>query len=78
MLIYSQKIIYIYGNVLIYFDFFQQEHCRKYSKAQESFLPWLSDTEERLLKLPPTTFTKKEVEKQLRELQQIRNDIWKR
>ncbi|KPJ12581.1 Microtubule-actin cross-linking factor 1, isoforms 1/2/3/5 [Papilio machaon] len=54
------------------------EHCRKYSKAQESFLPWLSDTEERLLKLPPTTFTKKEVERQLRELQQIRNDIWKR
>ncbi|KPJ00723.1 Dystonin [Papilio xuthus] len=54
------------------------EHCRKYSKAQENFLPWLSDTEERLLKLPPTTFTKKEVEKQLRELQQIRNDIWKR
>ncbi|KAI5641273.1 spectrin repeat domain-containing protein [Phthorimaea operculella] len=54
------------------------EHCRKFSKAQESFLPWLSDAEDRLSKLPPTAFTKKEVEKQLRELQHIRNDIWKR
>ncbi|XP_052759146.1 uncharacterized protein LOC113511282 isoform X14 [Galleria mellonella] len=54
------------------------EHCRKYTKAQESFLPWLSEAEERLAKLPAAAFTKKEVEKQLRELQQIRNDIWKR
>ncbi|XP_026728111.1 dystonin isoform X29 [Trichoplusia ni] len=54
------------------------EHCRKFHKAQESFVPWLSDLEDRLAKLPDTTFTKKEVEKQLRELQQIRNDIWKR
>ncbi|XP_026332684.1 uncharacterized protein LOC113239782 isoform X5 [Hyposmocoma kahamanoa] len=54
------------------------EHCRKYSKAQESFLPWLSSAEDRLAKLPAAAFTKKEVEKQLRELQQIRNDIWKR
>ncbi|CAH2057366.1 unnamed protein product, partial [Iphiclides podalirius] len=54
------------------------EHCRKYGKAQESFLPWLAEAEERLEKLPPAAFTKKEVEKQLRELQQIRNDIWKR
>ncbi|XP_075985151.1 dystonin-like protein short stop isoform X31 [Anticarsia gemmatalis] len=54
------------------------EHCRKFHKAQESFTPWLSDAEDRLNKLPATAFTKKEVEKQLRELQQIRNDIWKR
>ncbi|XP_045455993.1 microtubule-actin cross-linking factor 1 [Melitaea cinxia] len=54
------------------------EHCRKYGKAQESFLPWLSDVEDRLAKLPPLAFTKKDVEKQLRELQQIRNDVWKR
>ncbi|XP_052740585.1 uncharacterized protein LOC112045305 isoform X23 [Bicyclus anynana] len=54
------------------------EHCRKYNKAQESFLPWLSDAEDRLAKLPPVAFTKKDVEKQLRELQQIRNDVWKR
>nr|XP_049701447.1 dystonin isoform X43 [Helicoverpa armigera] len=54
------------------------EHCRKFHKAQESFVPWLSDLEDRLAKLPATAFTKKEVEKQLRELQQIRNDIWKR
>nr|XP_034826088.1 dystonin isoform X9 [Maniola hyperantus] len=54
------------------------EHCRKYNKAQESFLPWLSDAEDRLTKLPPVAFTKKDVEKQLRELQQIRNDVWKR
>ncbi|KAF9797759.1 hypothetical protein SFRURICE_017954 [Spodoptera frugiperda] len=55
-----------------------KEHCRKFHKAQESFVPWLSDLEDRLAKLPATAFTKKEVEKQLRELQQIRNDIWKR
>ncbi|CAB3229877.1 unnamed protein product [Arctia plantaginis] len=54
------------------------EHCRKFHKAQESFTPWLSDAEDRLNKLPATGFTKKEVEKQLKELQQIRNDIWKR
>ncbi|XP_037296445.1 microtubule-actin cross-linking factor 1 isoform X21 [Manduca sexta] len=54
------------------------EHCRKFHKAQESFVPWLSDAEDRLAKLPDAAFTKKEVEKQLRELQQIRNDIWKR
>ncbi|XP_028029407.1 dystonin isoform X16 [Bombyx mandarina] len=54
------------------------EHCRKFHKCQESFLPWLADTEERIAKLPPPAFSKKEVEKQLRELQHIRNDIWKR
>ncbi|XP_060807170.1 uncharacterized protein LOC106135826 isoform X13 [Amyelois transitella] len=54
------------------------EHCRKYSKAQESFVPWLGEAEERLAKLPPAAFNKKDVEKQLRELQHIRNDIWKR
>lgn len=62
----------------LFINLFLQEHCRKYSKAQESFLPWLSSAEDRLAKLPATAFTKKEVEKQLRELQQIRNDIWKR
>ncbi|KAF9423413.1 hypothetical protein HW555_001222, partial [Spodoptera exigua] len=55
-----------------------KEHCRKFHKAQESFVPWLSDLEDRLAKLPAIAFTKKEVEKQLKELQQIRNDIWKR
>ncbi|XP_063629072.1 uncharacterized protein LOC134800529 isoform X6 [Cydia splendana] len=54
------------------------EHCRKYSKAQENFLPWISEAEERISKLPPAVFTKRDVEKQLRELQSIRNDIWKR
>ncbi|XP_041970881.1 dystonin isoform X11 [Aricia agestis] len=54
------------------------ENCRKYTKAQESFVPWLSDAEDRLAKLPPAPFTKKDADKQLRELQQIRNDVWKR
>ncbi|RVE46942.1 hypothetical protein evm_008421 [Chilo suppressalis] len=54
------------------------EHCRKYSKAQESFLPWLSSAEERVAQLPPTAFTRREVEAQLRQLQLLRNDIWKR
>lgn len=55
-----------------------QEHCRKFHKAQESFVPWLGEAETRLAQLPDTVFTKKEVEKQLRQLQLIRNDIWKR
>ncbi|KOB79446.1 Dystonin [Operophtera brumata] len=55
-----------------------QEHCRKFHKAQESFVPWLGDAESRLAQLPDTVFTKKEVEKQLKQLQLIRNDIWKR
>ncbi|XP_045505244.1 dystonin isoform X23 [Colias croceus] len=54
------------------------EHCRKYSKAQESFLPWLSEVETRLRELPPVAFTRKELERQLRDLQHIRNDVWKR
>ncbi|CAK1543368.1 unnamed protein product [Leptosia nina] len=54
------------------------EHCRKYNKAQESFLPWLSDVEKQLRDLPPVAFTRKELERQLRDLQHIRNDVWKR
>ncbi|XP_061380488.1 microtubule-actin cross-linking factor 1 isoform X17 [Danaus plexippus] len=54
------------------------EHCRKYSKAQESFVPWLVEVEERLATRPPLALTKKDVERQLKELQQIRNDVWKR
>lgn len=41
-------------------------------------MPWLGDAETRLAQLPDTVFSKKEVEKQVRLLQQIRNDIWKR
>ncbi|XP_072947993.1 microtubule-actin cross-linking factor 1 isoform X4 [Epargyreus clarus] len=54
------------------------EHCRKYSKAQESFLPWLADAEERLARLPPAAASRKDVERQLRDLQLVRNDVWKR
>ena len=77
----KNRVIYLFTHIK-YFSFilyfFKQEHCRKYTKAQESFVPWLSDAEDRLNKLPPVVFTKKDVEKQLRELQQIRNDVWKR
>ncbi|XP_050668125.1 dystonin isoform X27 [Leptidea sinapis] len=54
------------------------EHCRKYNKAQESFVPWMSEVEDRLKNLPPVAFTRKELDKQIRDLQHIRNDVWKR
>ncbi|XP_045525138.1 microtubule-actin cross-linking factor 1 isoform X21 [Pieris brassicae] len=54
------------------------EHCRKYNKAQESFLPWLGEAEKQLRELPAVAFTRKELERQLRDLQHIRNDVWKR
>lgn len=34
--------------------------------------------EDKLAKFEPTVFKKKQIEKQLRELQQIRNDVWKK
>ncbi|XP_045488515.1 dystonin isoform X28 [Pieris rapae] len=54
------------------------EHYRKYNKAQESFLPWMAEAEKQLRELPAVAFTRKELERQLRDLQHIRNDVWKR
>lgn len=41
-------------------------------------MPWLNQMEDKLAKFEPTAFKKKQLEKQLRELQQIRNDVWKK
>lgn len=54
------------------------EHCRKYYRALESFLPWLRQAEDKLDSLKPSSFKRKHIEKQLKELQAFRNDVWKR
>lgn len=53
------------------------EHCRKYYRALETFLPWLRQAEDKLDSLKPSSFKRKHMEKQLKELQAFRNDVWK-
>ncbi|XP_052120461.1 dystonin isoform X27 [Frankliniella occidentalis] len=54
------------------------EHCRKYYRAQEQFLPWLAQAEDKLESLQPASFKRKDIERQLKELAAFRNDVWKR
>ncbi|PNF19350.1 hypothetical protein B7P43_G06713, partial [Cryptotermes secundus] len=53
------------------------EHCRKYYRAQESFLPWLTQAENKLETLQPASFKRKDIERQLKELGTFRNEVWK-
>ncbi|CAG9820406.1 unnamed protein product [Phaedon cochleariae] len=55
-----------------------KEHCRKYYKSLESFLPWLRQAEDKLETFRPSTFHRKHIEKQLKELQAFRNEVWKK
>ncbi|XP_056639481.1 dystonin isoform X43 [Diorhabda sublineata] len=55
-----------------------KEHCRKFYKALETFLPWLRQAEDKLDTLKPSSFQKKHIEKQLKELQLFRNEVWKK
>nr|CAD7404992.1 unnamed protein product [Timema cristinae] len=54
------------------------EHCRKYYRAQESLIPWLSQAEDKLETLQPASFKRKDIERQLKELGTFRNEVWKR
>ncbi|CAA9995511.1 unnamed protein product [Nesidiocoris tenuis] len=54
------------------------EHCRKYYKALESFVPWLSQAENRLDALRPDSFARRDLDKHLQELAAFRNDLWKK
>lgn len=54
------------------------EHCRKYYKALEAFLPWLRQAEDKLDTLKPSSFKRKLMDKQLKELQAFRNEVWKK
>ncbi|XP_054274796.1 dystonin isoform X14 [Macrosteles quadrilineatus] len=54
------------------------EHCRKYYRALEAFIPWLSQAENKVDSLRPDSFKRRDVEKQLRELSAFRNDVWKK
>lgn len=53
------------------------EHCRKFYKAQDSFLPWLRQAEDKLDSLRPASYKRKHMDKQLKELQNFRSDVWK-
>ncbi|KAK5647774.1 hypothetical protein RI129_002666 [Pyrocoelia pectoralis] len=53
------------------------EHCRKYYRTLETFLPWLRQAEDKLDLLKPSSFKRKHIEKQLKELQAFRNEVWK-
>ncbi|XP_023287984.1 dystonin isoform X25 [Orussus abietinus] len=54
------------------------EHCKKYYRAQDLFLPWLRQAEDKLESLKPASFKRKDIEKQLKELSSFRNEVWKR
>lgn len=54
------------------------EHCRKYYRTIETFLPWLRQAEDKLDTLKPSSFKRKHMDKQLKELQAFRNEVWKR
>lgn len=40
-------------------------------------MPWLEKAESQLDSLRPTSFKKKDIERQLKELQNFRNDVWR-
>uniref|UniRef100_A0A0K8TB91 Dystonin n=1 Tax=Lygus hesperus TaxID=30085 RepID=A0A0K8TB91_LYGHE len=54
------------------------EHCRKYYKSLESFVPWLSQAENKLDSLRPDSFSRRDLDKHLRDLASFRNDVWKK
>ncbi|KAF5293902.1 hypothetical protein FQA39_LY13607 [Lamprigera yunnana] len=54
------------------------EYCCKYYLALETFLPWLRKSEDKLDSLKPSSFKRKHIEKQLKDLQSFRNDVWKK
>lgn len=54
------------------------EHCKKYYRAQDQFLPWLRQAEDKLENLRSSSFKRKDIEKQLKELSSFRNEVWKR
>uniref|UniRef100_A0A8D9ALE4 Dystonin n=1 Tax=Cacopsylla melanoneura TaxID=428564 RepID=A0A8D9ALE4_9HEMI len=53
------------------------EHCKKYYRALETFLPWLTQAENKMDQLRPESFKRRDIERQLRELSAFRNDVWK-
>ncbi|XP_060518136.1 microtubule-actin cross-linking factor 1 isoform X29 [Cylas formicarius] len=55
-----------------------KEHCRKYYQALETFLPWLRQAEDKLDSLKPVSFRRKHIAAQLKELQNFRNEVWKK
>lgn len=54
------------------------EHCKKYNNASEHFLTWLRGAEEQMNNLKPGVLKKSQLDQQLRELQTLRTEVWKR
>ncbi|XP_011502771.1 PREDICTED: dystonin [Ceratosolen solmsi marchali] len=53
-------------------------HSNKYYKTQNVFYPWLRLAEDKLESLNSTSFKRKDIEKQLKELASFRNEVWKK
>ncbi|XP_071449100.1 microtubule-actin cross-linking factor 1, isoforms 1/2/3/4/5 isoform X30 [Hetaerina americana] len=54
------------------------EHCRKYHRAKDSFLPWLTDAEARLEALQTaSSYQKRDLERQIKDLQAFSNEAWR-
>ncbi|XP_055645254.1 dystonin-like, partial [Toxorhynchites rutilus septentrionalis] len=54
------------------------EHCKKHSAASEIFLTWLRGAEEKLASFKPGILKKSQLNQQLKELQTLRSDVWKK
>ena len=49
--------------------------CLKFHSLQDKFNPWLEKTEQRANSFEPIAFNKKTIEKQMKEIQNFKNDI---
>lgn len=54
------------------------EHCKKYHAASEAFFSWLRAAEDKLAALRPGILKKAQLDQQLKDLQAIRSEVWKR
>ncbi|CAM1318721.1 shot (predicted), partial [Pycnogonum litorale] len=51
------------------------ENCKRFHSALDNFTPWLEQAEHRLGSMQPISFKKKELDKQIKELQLFKNDV---
>ncbi|XP_015906702.2 microtubule-actin cross-linking factor 1, isoforms 1/2/3/4 isoform X2 [Parasteatoda tepidariorum] len=53
------------------------ENCKKYHNSCNSFVPWLNKCEDKVQSLQPISFQKTQLDKQVKEIQGIKNDLIK-
>lgn len=49
--------------------------CNKFHNMQEKFNPWLDKAEDKARNMEPIAFTKKAIDKQIKEIQSFKNDV---